>query len=1529
MANPCKYTLKDGKVLDFTQARQYVMDNIEELTKESPILKAKYDAAIKGKVEEGNQQEYKEGDKGRKAPKTSRSNRAKAIEAIPEEIRTPDVVAAFNLFSQAEENLPFGAKPMTSEEKSRMMAAQMRSESMKAAKEKAEAAAKKLNKLADDIANQTYATLPLLPQAVAAALKAAAKLLQSDAGVTLVEMVDAAIKALREFTDYAGLTDAQKQQEEEYVEREATEFFNQYQKTKTGSGNYKVSETAEKFIKGLTDRGLKSLAAIVEQGKYYEVRNQDQVYADAIALMAIDADASYELAQKGDLHPDIINAIFAQRLIDSMTSFGEDQNVHTQDAFEQANKDYQNYGTYVAQGLSMRGFLAKLIPSMMVIGVVNNISKALDARLKSDGKKKATAVAEEAKKIRASVFEKIARVISGENVDVKDLSNRKIKKALDILLSFGANLSNNRASETALDRLLKLIKEDGSFALNETREEVRELVATNLRGINQSLYPSARMTEAQVDKAIDAFMDTYEEIATYQMKGALDRAFGDMKDKVISISGSKNPTIAKQILYGALQGDKYISKFAAKYGLPTLTAENIAQLTTLAQNIAASRTRGAFAVANAANAFNNYVNMIKAKASGNFFKRNTKFFNYAAAYQFNNLLFRASILSKALVSNIFQTLPKMVMQMAREGSIKMGGTFNTLKTSVEDPVTKLKVEFNVSPTKDNMQFGYIGTSREGRSDIEADILKKEGKYFGVIPKQRFHKIFHVASSRAFAVIDALTIPLATAVTSRQAYGALLKSIYAEKNINKSREAIYKDVTSLLGRDETIVQAAFAKAMDEMRNGALWKELGFTDTDPFPQEPTRKNINSKEARVFLETKIRMYEILADGVTERLIQLNQNLNPALSTNDALMISEEHQKEINRYVAANTREISFLGRPPGTPGQLADVLNGLSKQAPILKHSTLMPLFNNAVANGFALYVKFDPLLSTSRSAKYKKTGKRGLTPKEQKRSYQQEFMLNMDQARLREAMFAGYAIVAGTVVMLKALRGDDDDDEKREDDAAKGKGTFIATKEMEGRGLRDSSGDPIKGGFIYINGERTYNWGISPFYGAFSAAAVLDNYRIFETATARFTDGVRRPFVEDDDRLRSAIGMYLMNTLSGVMNYSSMTQQYKTLSDLMQLTQEQDKRAGKRTKEAFGNVFANAIQSFVPLSGLQKDAQNAYDAYNGNPEKLAIDFYEKVAINLGFVDGALRSDKHDCFGRPVEEELKAVGPGLGFDAIQFDKGKLSLPFDRIYEDDPYMQMHTMHNYYPVVQNSTTIPDVIGIETEKEDDKLLDSLKEPAMVQGAPRQYTKSVDRSNLESRLKELKATDRIDEESVGTTGLNPEYPEYITYNLELTNEENQDANVLMGKLVKEVFDYVIDEDGSKKIAFSEFDRKNVSNTFSVKEKITNMDQMMLFNNNEQYKQSMTSLYSICKKIAIIRQVPDVQSQKLYVQSTLNSIYNWDADNLILEFPENIKDELTDVLDVIDDYEDYQDSAGKKSYANWLTAGKPKNDKAKKK
>jgi hypothetical protein len=1468
MANPCKYTLKDGTVLDFTQARQYVMDNIDELTKESPTLKAKYDAATKGKVEGDNKQEYKEGDKGGERPKAGSRNRSKSSKAIPEEVRTPDVVAVFNMLGEAiAQEAAETVAPIVQEEAKPMQPMTER--------ERADAIADRLDRLADEIGNQTNSSIPFLPQAVKAALKAAANLMRSNAGATLVELVDAAIKALRSHTDYAGLTDSQKKNIEDDLADKVAKNSVEFIESQKGSGKFKVSKTAEDFIAGLRKDGKDDLADIVEAGKYYEVRNQKKVLVDAQRLHDADADIAYELARKGELHPDIINSIFAQRLIDAQAAFANDQNANTTEAFEQANKDYQTYGTYIAQGMSMRGFLANLIPSMMVDRIrrklTNDVKNSIDVK---DNQKIAN-IATEAKQIRRNVFESIAAVVSGQDVNVKELSNPKIKKALDVLVSFGANLSKNGATGTGLAQLLELVDDSGKLAVDATRAQVREMVNTNLRSINEGLKAN-KMSEAQVEKATNAFMEVYEDIASARMQKAIENAYKEGKGA--SITKSRNPAIARLILYGGLEGDAYRNKFAAKYNLPTLTDEDVATLTNLAQNVAASMSRGAFAMNNANNALNNYMNSLRAKSLStikNPLKKYAKILNYVAAYQFNNLLLKLSILNKATLSNLLQTLPKTIRQMVRERDITLGGNvFNTVETTTKDPVSGKEIKVKLSPTRDNMIFGSEGMNKEGLSEIEADILRMKGKMFGIIPNKTASKVFLVGSSRFFAVTDALTIPLATAVASRQAYAALLKSLYKEQGNPKSRSAIYADVNALLGRDVTTVSAAFAKAMDEIRNGQTWRDLGFKPTDAFPQDPGILGLATKEARIYNEAKIRMYEILADGVTERLVQLNQNIEPALTTDNALLLTNEQQKEINRFISATTREISFLGRPQGSPGQFADIVVKVGRSFPALKHSTLLPLFPYAVGNGMSLLIKFNAILSAPRYIAYKALGRRGTMflpglENEKKQAYKQEFMRKMDQDRLGEAMLAGFAITAGTIAMLVKLRGDDDDDDKRRAKAIEGKFTGIFTKEMEGRGLVGADKKALQGGYIYVDGVKGYNWSNTPYYGAFAAAAVLDNYRIFQTLpAAALKSGGRSPFIEDDEEVMSAIGMLLLNTMSGVMNYSSMTQQYKMVSDFMSLTAQTTKNVAERAAESFVNMFANMIQSFVPLSGLQKDAQNAYDAYNGNPEKLALDFGQKVAINLAFADGVLRSNKTDCFGRPVEEQLKVVGPWLGFDLVQFDNGKISLPFNRAYEGDPYMQMHTMHNYYPVIQSSTTIPDVIGIESDYESDQ-------EKAVKGERYKYYSSVSEAETEKTILELKGNKRLQAESIKKEGDYKLHPSVIKYNLELSTEENKKANDEMGKLVKTIFDHVTEEGE------------------------TNMNQMMKFDNNGQYKECMTSLYSICKKVAIINDIKEIQSQEMYIRSAIRSINSWDKKYIFLEFPADIREKLEGYVEAIEE------------------------------
>jgi hypothetical protein len=1450
MANPCKYTLKDGKVLDFTQARQYVMDNIEQLTKESPTLKKEYDAATKGKVEEGDKPERKDGDEGGEAPKTSRGNRAKKSKAVSQEIDTPETRAIFNMIGDA-------FKEQVDEVVSTRAAEEVKSEPMTAA-EKGKSLAEKIRAAKLKNRGETYSSLPFLPQAVDAALEAAALIAEN--GGKLIDVINAAIDALRSHPDYKTLNNEQKASVEKDLKAELVMASDEVEQTQTGSGKFKVSKTAKDLIEGLRKAGKNSLAEIIEAGKNYEVRNQKDVWEKAVNLHRDSPREVYQLAKNKELHPDITNAIFAQRLIDAQAAFSEDQNTYTKEAYEQAFRDYKQYGTTVAQGMAMRGFLANLIPNMIVNSALGKLDNDVKNALGIDGNDKINEVAVQAKQIRIDVFSAIAKLMAGESVPLASVSNPKVRKALDVLVSFGANLKKDGSDKSGLAQLLELVKENGKLAVSATREQVREMVSSNLKDINGRLKNP--MTESQVEKATDAFMEVYEEAASKQMEKAIAAAYGE---RDASISKNKNPAIAKLILYGGLEGQAYQNKFATKYNLPTLTPANVAQLTQLAQNIA--NAKGTFAFTNASNAFNSYLNSLRNNSKNIVNRAIGNFSKYVAAFQYNNVLFRPLLLAKAFISNVLQTAPKIVRQAIRERQLNPGGVFNERRTSIVDPVTKKIIPIVLSPTKDFITFGIKGMSKEGRSDIEREIINQEKRGVRILGKT-----FLVASSRSYAATDAFTIPIATAITQRQAYGALLRDEYKKRKIKPTRKQISDDLNALLGRDDASIQAAFAKAVDEIRNSKLWTDLGFTAADDFPSNPGIKGLTSKESRIYNETKIRMYEILSEDVLGRLAQMKESYSPNMGYTAAEIWAQENINEINRFVSANTREISFLGRPQGTPGEMADKLLALTKGLEALKHATFLPLFAYAPFNGLSLYIKYDPFLATLRSAKYKMLGTRGLGKKERESGYKMPYLVKEDQQRLLESTAAAWGLAIAIPALVSAIRGDDDEPEERKKKAAEGRFTGIATKEMEGRGLKDASGKNfIEGGYVYVDGVKQFNWMMSPFYGSFAAAAFWDNKDVFETLPAYATEGVRRPFVEDSPEFTAALGMYVLNTMSGVMNYSGMSQQYKMLSNVMELSHQSNKTASEKAGDVVINQFANMIQSFVPLSGLQKDAQNAYDAYNGNPSKMATDFYEKVAINLAFVDGALRSEKTDCFGRPIDEQLKAVDPlTMGYDVIQFVDGRVSLPFNRIYKGDPYMQMHTMHNYYPRIGNSDMVPQVISVESDWEFEGEL-----ATRSRNKKKAYT-SVEDKDVLNMLNLLSEKENV--ENVETSETHAGHKEYITYDLELTAEETHKTNAIMGSLVKEVFDYV-DESGVK-----------------------NMDNMMGFQNNEQYKSCMGSLYSICKMVAIAKEIPEIQSQRQYISSALKMANSWDKEYTLLSFPDNIREDLIKMLDKIDEAED---------------------------
>ena len=135
--------------------------------------------------------------------------------------------------------------------------------------------------------------------------------------------------------------------------------------------------------------------------------------------------------------------------------------------------------------------------------------------------------------------------------------------------------------------------------------------------------------------------------------------------------------------------------------------------------------------------------------------------------------------------------------------------------------------------------------------------------------------------------------------------------------------------------------------------------------------------------------------------------------------------------------------------------------------------------------------------------------------------------------------------------------------------------------------------------------------------------------------------------------------------------------------------------------------------------------------------------------------------------------------------------------------------------------------------------------------------------------------RLQAESIKKEGYYKLNPSIIKYNLELSAEENQKANETMGKMVKTIFDHVTEEGE------------------------TNMNQLMKFDNNEQYKECMTSLYSICKKVAIINDIKEIQSQEMYIRSAIRSINSWDKKYIFLEFPADIREKLEGYVEAIEE------------------------------
>ena len=1023
-----------------------------------------------------------------------------------------------------------------------------------------------------------------------------------------------------------------------------------------------------------------------------------------------------------------------------------------------------------------------------------------------------------------SIFDAISTVVQGGFTKLSNLSNPKVKSALDVLLSFGAKLDAN--SKSALAQLMANVANEGVLAVESTKESVRAQVLNNLKDINGRLKQP--MSAAELERAADAFVTVYESVAGKKIEGLIKSAY---KESKVSISGSKNPQVAKEILYGALDDVTLRDKFAAKYGLPVITPAVQAKLTQLATNIAKAPS-GAQKIT-AKNAMKAYITTLQNNASNNPFVRFKQKTNWLGSMVFNNVLFTANGLDKAFVGNILGT--------ARTAVLSPRATFNAFFNKNSNGNNEIEFEFEGEKRK--VKFSYTDAAysalrgnskltdlqREGIAGYEQRIRDQESKL-----KRRLLRTFTTSASRTYALVDSLVTPIASAINERQVWEQVIKDAYKNNGLPApSRQQLTNDVNSIVNPSDTTVENAAAQAMSEIKGGALWQQLGFSPTDAFPSDvrsfKTAEGLTSKESKIYNEFMVRTYEILAEGRVERLQQLEAN-------NSFTYLSDYTQtvSDVNDYVARTTNNITFFSRPPGTAGDLADALSWPVRKIPALQYSGLWPMFANATARSINLIYQGTPILNLAQPLVYKVTGTRGVLGSKIKgeKEFETKGVVQLDQKKMLQSAIAVNLIAAGVLGFLFSQYDTPDDEEEAIKD---GKWTGIAPVTLT-PAQREVFGNRLLEGYVYRNGKPVFKYMDTPFAGMFAGVAYIkNNSGLFGDAVLEQATRSQNLFVENQPEAMEALGGIVDNMLNMMYNSSSIRGLTEIITDVFgdrSAVAADEAGVGSKAMKALERVAANSIKNvIIPFHGASKEINNIVESFNGMNKKKATDFVEQMMMNELIWDGMIKSDMTDSWGRPVPERIKSMSPALGFNVFEVVGGKIKFTLDEEYTGDNYMALHIMHNYAPRTDNNLNFP--VDITPDGSDIEPLELL--------------------SYSQKLKENK-TDNISKIKVETQPLSEEIKK-VSYNVSLTASESQKVNKQRGEIMKSVVDYG-----------------------------DNMDKLKVLN-NQDYRNFMNSAYSLTKKIAVVNQHPDLvgAAYKISIQSAIDKLEN----TYNIAFPDELK------------------------------------------
>jgi hypothetical protein len=1270
---------------------------IDEINKE---LKQLQDATKEGKIEQGRESEYQgtdgqqqggqenrvnqEGDVAQAEIITGGGNIAEQSGAVQEEVNlkpSEQLKSETNKLFEELENL---GKAYVNESKLTSL-----SKESKLGK-----AVNSIDGLITKLENDksTYLTIPYLKQIVVKALK-----IFRDSIIASGEIIDAfsasyklGLDEIYKDPEYVNASEVEKNAIIEFFNKNVAQF-----KDSLVKGKEATSRFGKNIFEGLKKEGKVSNRVLNQMAadKQYDSRNQDDVTNAAIELVNSldgDVDAINEVANSPQINLDFKAALLAQVLGKAKADLDANDSPENQKAFLDARNALQQLATNIGQGESYFNKIYELFPEFKVDAFKKKIDSAAKSSVgtnrnnPSSALAKAMNVAEKTPKIKNDVFNAIGRLFTGTTTlkDSKNLSNAKTKAALRTLLAFG-----DKIGAEGKDLYKKLIDDainNGKQEVFGQREEVKAKVLANLKDVNGRIKQP--LSDADLEKAAEAFTELYEDLATKAIKKEIDRSFADKKK---TISGDKNSKVAKLILYGALDEETTRAKFAEKFGIPYITPEQTAKLEQLANNVKNSKGGAKKA---ATTQLNNYMNKLAANSSfSQRFSSNVKErFVDISAYIINNILFNPATQAAAITGNTLRAFTK-ASEMAIKGRFDiLTYTFNqTLNKEVTLPNGEV-IKLDLGRVKNAVAASLAGIPRLSEYKLQGISRQEQKIRDAKTPLERaLRTIFLGSAQRLLSAIDASVTPIISSITQYQLVEQMVKDLYIKSGLPIPNKAnIQNDVRAIIGFDETQLDAIAEQAYNDVISSPYYNQLvaeGRIDPNkPFPTSAYGLNPNSGEVQLYNEFITRIYEIQSNGFNERFfdIQGRNGFDQTLDFSDQL-------REIDRYVARNTNEVAFFGRPVGIFGDMADVVSKASGIVPVLKYTGHFPLFINAAFNSAAYFVKMTPLINAVQLAKYKVTGSRGAYSLNADKEFETPYIVKLDQRNMTTAVLSSTILATSIAALLSNLY---DTPEEEKEAWTKGNATGFIDNLTAGQKelLRDANGNPLQEGWFYKDGYPLFNYRITPYYGIFNAAAYFHNRDVFERDYFE-----NKIFVEDNPEFKSVLADFMLSSVYMSLQTSSLSEVSKTLQTIVTKPSQKGESMSKKVSRDLEYKLSNLTSNLVPLGRAQKTLFNLYSSADGKNKKAATGFLDRVIMGSLYGDWAVKSNMTDFLGRPIKEAFTTKGLMLGVNTFEISNGEVRTFMDEAYENDEYAQLFLKRNYAPTSRHSINLPSRIELD------------------------------------------------------------------------------------------------------------------------------------------------------------------------------------------------------------------------------------------